>query len=96
MISDSTGIPPKYAAKAGFEQKTLGKFTGSLLKASAEYNNEFRNLWKSQPYQKVPFRYGYVDATGNNHMLLTFPARVARQEERPTLIDLPEDTTSVQ
>ncbi len=69
MISDSTGIPPKYAAKAGFEQKTLGKFTGSLLKASAEYNNEFRNLWKSQPYQKVPFRYGYVDATGNNHML---------------------------
>ncbi len=74
MISDSTGIPPKFAKAAGFEQLTYGKFERSFLPASEEYNEEFRKLWTSQPERKLPFRYGYIDGEDHFHLLVTRPA----------------------
>jgi hypothetical protein len=60
MISDSTGVPPVHAARAGFVQETYGVFKGSLLRASAAHNRDFKKLWDSQPARKLPFRYGYL------------------------------------
>jgi hypothetical protein len=60
MISDSTGVPPAFAAKAGFVEETYGTFKGSLLRASLRHNRDFRKLWQSQPRRKLPFRYGYL------------------------------------
>jgi hypothetical protein len=71
MVSDSTGIPPSPARKAGFIQETYGSFSGSFLAASRAYNDEFRELWKSQPPRPLPFRYGYPDSSRHYHLLVT-------------------------
>jgi hypothetical protein len=73
MISDSTGIPPRHAKRAGFTQTTYGTFKGSYLAASESENEAFRKLWASQPRRKLRFRYGYPDAEGNVHLMITAP-----------------------
>ncbi|KAB2907721.1 MAG: hypothetical protein F9K40_04775 [Kofleriaceae bacterium] len=73
MISDSTGIPPRHAKRAGFKQTTYGKFAGSYLAASAAENEAFRKLWEGQRQRKLRFRYGYPDAEGNVHLMITEP-----------------------
>lgn len=76
MISDSTGIPPRHARRAGFKQTTYGKFAGSYLEASAAENDAFRKLWEDQPRRKLKFRYGYPDSEGNVHLMITEPRAV--------------------
>jgi hypothetical protein len=74
MISDSTGIPPKVAAKAGFMQETYGTFEVSFLEASESINADFLALWTGQPHRKLPIRYGYIDGAkpeGHVHLLVT-------------------------
>jgi hypothetical protein len=78
MISDSTGIPPRWARPAGFAQETWGAFEVSFLEASEDINREFKELWASQPARKLPFRYGYIDGlrdgdkpAGRYHLLVT-------------------------
>ncbi len=78
MISDSTGIPPRYAAKAGFVQETYGTFETSFLEASDEINADFVALWAGQPHRALPIRYGYIDGAkpeGHVHLLVTRKAR---------------------
>jgi hypothetical protein len=74
MISDGTGIPPDLARRAGFVQETYGSFQGAMCFddcPSDEYSDQFRDLWAHQPQRKLGFRYGYVDAKGSNHLLVT-------------------------
>jgi hypothetical protein len=78
MISDSTGIPPRYATKAGFVQETYGTYEVSFLETSKSIDDEFVALWKSQPHRPLPIRYGYIDGVkegdvykGNVHLLVT-------------------------
>jgi hypothetical protein len=70
MVSDSTGIPPEFVKKAGFVMDTYGSFQGSFLDASPLYNEEFRKLWASEPHRKLPFRYGYLDASHSYHLIV--------------------------
>lgn len=78
MVSDSTGIPPKFATKAGFSQQAYGKFAESFLGANPQYNEDFRQLWKTA--KPLAFRYGYLDKNLSMHMLVTFkkPAEPAK------------------
>ncbi|MBE2254467.1 MAG: hypothetical protein IAE78_33370 [Myxococcus sp.] len=69
MVSDSTGIPPVFAKKAGFHQQAFGKFNESFLGANPAYNADFRELWKTA--KPLPFRYGYLDKGLSKHMLVT-------------------------
>lgn len=69
MVSDSTGIPPKFAKEAGFTQEAFGTFEESFLGASPKYNEDFRALWKKA--KPLPFRYGYLDKKLHKHMLIT-------------------------
>jgi len=71
MVSDSTGIPPRFARKAGFVQETYGKFTGPFLEASKQHSADFVKLWEEQPSRPLPFRYGYPEAEKHWHMLIT-------------------------
>ncbi len=71
MVSDSTGIPPRFAAGAGLVQETYGTFKSSLLGASHEHNLAFAALWKKQPSRKLPFRFGYLDSAKAMHLLVT-------------------------
>ena len=77
MLSDSTGIPPMYAAKAGMVQDTYGKFTGPFLAGAEEtgkrHADDFRALWKKNRFRKLPFRFGYLDAAKQPHLLVTRP-----------------------
>jgi hypothetical protein len=69
MVSDSTGIPPVFAKKAGFSQQAFGRFGESFLNANAKYNEAFRELWKTA--KPLAFRYGYLDKQLSKHMLVT-------------------------
>lgn len=69
MVSDSTGIPPKYAGPAGFEQVGFGKFTESFLGAAPAHNAAFRKVWAGA--EPLSFRYGYLDKALSKHMLIT-------------------------
>jgi hypothetical protein len=72
MASDATGIDPTHAKKAGFTQITYGKFKGAFLEeASQSVAAQFVKLWASQPYRKLPFRYGYPDSEQNIHLMIT-------------------------
>lgn len=73
MLSDSTGIPPRYARQAGMKQTTFGRFHGSLLNADDGHNEDFRALWRAQPRRRLGFRFGYVDNKSNAHIVLTEP-----------------------
>ncbi len=75
MVSDATGIENKWAKKAGFEQVTYGRFKGPFLEeASQSVGAQMVKLWASQPFRKLPFRYGYPDSEGNIHLMITKPA----------------------
>jgi hypothetical protein len=75
MASDSTGVPPRFAKKAGFTQITYGTFTGPFLEEADKSTGEaMAKLWTSQPHRKLPFRYGYPDANANLHLMITQPA----------------------
>ncbi len=69
MVSDSTGVPVKFAKKAGFSQQAYGTFAESFLPASESYNEDFRKLWKTA--KPLAFRYGYLDKNLSRHMLIT-------------------------
>jgi hypothetical protein len=71
MVSDSTGIPPSFAARAGFAQETYGTFTRSLLFADQADNAAFRKLWGTSTKRALPFRFGYRDASGHDHLVVT-------------------------
>jgi hypothetical protein len=83
MISDSTGIPPRFANPAGFVQDTYGTFGGpapfGLL--NARDGADFKKLFAAQPARDLPFRYGYPDKDGHAHMVVT--RRPAPAEVRP-------------
>jgi len=73
MVSDSTGIPPRFAKPAGFAQETYGTFDGPA--AFGLYNDgdarDFKALFASQPGRPLVFRYGYPDRDGHAHMIVT-------------------------
>jgi hypothetical protein len=74
MISDASGIPPRYAAAAGFEQITYGDFVGPyFIQDPINARAEFIKLWADEPHRDLPFRFGYPDKDKHNHLLVTRP-----------------------
>jgi len=75
MLSDSTGIPPAYAHKAGMVQDTYGDYDGAFLEGAQDSaaDQAFVELWKSQRRRGLPFRFGYVDKDKQAHLVVTRP-----------------------
>jgi hypothetical protein len=79
MLSDSTGIPPAFATKAGMVQETYGTFTGAFLpgvegsERGKRHADDFRALWTKNKRRKLPFRFGYVDVAKKPHLVVTRP-----------------------
>jgi len=75
MLSDSTGIPPVYARKAGMVQETYGVFTGAFLEGAQGGATEeaMIAMWAKQPRRRLGFRFGYVDANKQAHLMVTRP-----------------------
>ena len=79
MASDSTGVPPAAAKKAGFTQTTYGSYTGAFLaEANKEVDEQMVKLWATQPHRKLPFRYGYPDHDKNLHLMITAPTETKK------------------
>lgn len=75
MASDSTGIAPKAARRAGFVQTTYGIFKGAFLDdAVPTVNEQMVELWEKQRKRRLPFRYGYPDNEKHVHLMITAPA----------------------
>jgi hypothetical protein len=80
MVSDSTGIPPAFARKAGMVQETYGRFSGAFLPGvegsdrGKRHADDFRALWARNRFRKLPFRFGYVDVAKQPHLVVTRPA----------------------
>jgi hypothetical protein len=75
MVSDSTGIPPAYAKKAGMVQETYGHFTDAFLPHAqgTKSAQAFAALWRANPKRKLPFRFGYLDRYKSPHLVVTTP-----------------------
>jgi hypothetical protein len=75
MLSDSTGVPPAFAKPAGMIQETYGAYTGAFLEGvrTEKHDVDFIELWKKQKRRKLGFRFGYVDANKQAHLLVTRP-----------------------
>ena len=70
MVSDATGVAPKWGKPAGFEYETYGTFTLAHLKEGHAISSDWRNEWKAQPQRELPFRFGYYDDKNNNHLVI--------------------------
>lgn len=75
MLSDSTGVPPAFARPAGMIQETYGAYTGAFLPGvrDEKHDQAFIALWKKQKRRKLGFRFGYVDANKQAHVVVTRP-----------------------
>jgi hypothetical protein len=75
MLSDSTGVPPAFAKPAGMIQETYGAYTGAFLEGvrAEKHDLDFIEMWKKQKRRKLGFRFGYVDANKQAHLLVTRP-----------------------
>jgi len=84
MASDSTGIEPKAAKKAGFVQTTYGTYKGAFLEeAVPSVNEQMLEMWEKQPKRKLPFRYGYPDNEKHVHLMITAPAPPKPAPKKP-------------
>ena len=70
MVSDSTGLPPKYGQPAGFEYETWGEYASSNMKAGGSVTPEWKALYAAQPKRKLPFRFGYPDGKFRGHLII--------------------------
>jgi hypothetical protein len=76
MISDSTGIPPRFLKDTSFVQDTYGVFEGPSSFGTTDRRDaeDFRKLFKANPQSKLPFRYyGYPDSNHHGHIIVTRP-----------------------
>jgi hypothetical protein len=73
MISDSTGIPPRFATAAGFVQETWGKFDGPARYGPIEPwdARAFRKLFAENPKKELGFQFGYADVHRQIHLVVT-------------------------
>ena len=75
MLSDSTGVPPAFAKPAGMVQETYGVYTGAFLEGmqATRHDEDFIELWQKQKKRRLAFRFGYVDANKQAHLVVTRP-----------------------
>jgi hypothetical protein len=74
MVSDATGLPPKYGKPAGFEYETYGTFERSEMDAGAPFSPVWAAEFKAQPKRPLEFRFGYPDHKFRNHLIIMRPA----------------------
>lgn len=61
MISDSTGVPPRYWKKKGCTLETFGSFQKSFLGTWEGYQQELREAFTTA--KRLPMRFGYPDGS---------------------------------
>jgi len=70
MVSDSTGLPPKYGEPAGFTYETHGAFLTSNMAAGSSVAPVYKKMFAEQPKRPLDFRFGYPDGTHHSGHLI--------------------------
>jgi hypothetical protein len=70
MVSDATGVAPKWGKPAGFEYETYGEFTGPHIQAGGSIAKDWRVEFESEPKRELAFRFGYYDKHNANHLII--------------------------
>jgi len=70
MVSDATGLSPKYGKSVGFEYETFGTFERSEMDAGAPFSPVWAAEFKAQPKRDLKFRFGYPDHKFRNHLII--------------------------
>jgi hypothetical protein len=70
MVSDATGVAPKWGKPAGFEYETYGAFTGPHIQAGGSIAKDWRVEFDAEPKRDLGFRFGYYDKHNANHLII--------------------------
>ncbi|HEY0255299.1 MAG TPA: hypothetical protein VGC41_27410, partial [Kofleriaceae bacterium] len=75
MVSDATGVAPKWGKPAGFEYETYGGFVGPHIPAGTGIAKDWRTEFDSEPHRDLGFRFGYYDIKNVNHLIIMRKAK---------------------
>ena len=70
MVSDATGVAPKWGKPAGFEYETYGAFVGPHIPAGGSIAKDWRVEFDAEPKRDLAFRFGYYDKKNANHLII--------------------------
>jgi len=70
MVSDTTGLPPKYGTPAGFEYEMWGKWGTPNMNAAYGVQADWNKQFTAQPKRELKFRFGYPDMKLNGHLVI--------------------------
>ena len=70
MVSDATGVAPKWGKPAGFEYETYGAFIGPHIEAGHSIGKDWRVEFETEPKRELAFRFGYYDKHNANHLVI--------------------------
>ncbi|HUS31582.1 MAG TPA: hypothetical protein VMZ53_23915 [Kofleriaceae bacterium] len=70
MVSDATGVAPKWGKDAGFEYETYGLFEEPHIGAGNNIAKNWKAEWAAQEKRELPFRFGYYDKKLRNHLVI--------------------------
>ncbi|HMG52494.1 MAG TPA: hypothetical protein VK601_03405, partial [Kofleriaceae bacterium] len=70
MVSDATGVAPKWGKPAGFEYETYGEFVGPHIQAGGSIAKDWRAEFETEPKRELAFRFGYYDKKNANHLII--------------------------
>ena len=70
MVSDATGVAPKWGKAAGFEYETYGAFIGPHIPAGGSIAKDWRVEFEGEPKRDLAFRFGYYDKQNANHLII--------------------------
>ncbi len=70
MVSDATGVAPKWGKPAGYEYETYGGFVGPHIPAGSGISKDWRTEFDSEPKRELNFRFGYYDIKNVNHLVI--------------------------
>jgi hypothetical protein len=70
MVSDATGVAPKWGKALGFEYETYGGFVNPHIDAGVGIAANWRAEFKAQPKRELGFRFGYYDKSAMNHLII--------------------------
>jgi len=73
MVSDSTGLPPRFADAAGFVQVPYGRFETPAKYGPIELLDArgFRHLFARETPRPLSFQFGYLDGHHHSHLVVT-------------------------
>ena len=70
MVSDTTGLAPKYGTPEGFEYETWGRWDGPNMAAGGSIAPSWKAMYASQQKRELKFRFGYPDMKLHGHLII--------------------------